>query len=176
MRNFLLWLTVLAILSLHPCVSHAQAIAPSESIEPSEPVEDVPVEPEPPKKPPAAKKTDKIKETDLPPPPPEEKLPEPNAALLQGLNKVTARIVTIEVPMNVTVPFGTLGITLKKCWRAPPDEKPENAALLEIIDHKPGEEPAGVFSGWMFSSSPAISALEHPVYDVTMIECIAKNN
>ncbi|HBK91552.1 MAG TPA: hypothetical protein DDZ68_07785 [Parvularcula sp.] len=28
-----------------------------------------------------------------------------------------------------------------------------------------------VFSGWMFASSPALSALQHPVYDVWVIDC-----
>jgi hypothetical protein len=28
-----------------------------------------------------------------------------------------------------------------------------------------------LFSGWMFASSPALSALEHPVYDVWVIDC-----
>jgi hypothetical protein len=28
-----------------------------------------------------------------------------------------------------------------------------------------------VFSGWMFSSSPAVSAMEHPVYDITLLSC-----
>ena len=28
-----------------------------------------------------------------------------------------------------------------------------------------------VFSGWMFASSPALNALEHPVYDIWVIDC-----
>ena len=28
-----------------------------------------------------------------------------------------------------------------------------------------------LFSGWMFASSPGLSALEHPVYDVWVIRC-----
>ncbi len=129
-------------------------------------------------------------------------------AHLQGLNKVTAKTTAIEAPINVTVNFGTLQITLKKCWKAAPDSTPENAALLEIVDNKSGGStkssfsssddvtPATrrgnaalgsasdtdlkenryntAFSGWMFSSSPAISALEHPVYDITVLECADK--
>lgn len=95
-------------------------------------------------------------------------------AVLQGLNKVTAKTTTLTAPMDVTVFFGTLAITPKKCWKAPPGERPENAVLLEILDSKPDAGEAVVFSGWMFSSSPAISALEHPVYDITMLDCIAQ--
>ncbi|MBU3655480.1 MAG: DUF2155 domain-containing protein, partial [Alphaproteobacteria bacterium] len=28
-----------------------------------------------------------------------------------------------------------------------------------------------LFSGWMFASSPAVSALEHPVYDIVVLDC-----
>ncbi|MFT5180431.1 MAG: hypothetical protein ACI8S3_000304, partial [Alphaproteobacteria bacterium] len=29
-----------------------------------------------------------------------------------------------------------------------------------------------LFSGWMFASSPALSALEHAVYDVWVVDCM----
>ena len=32
-----------------------------------------------------------------------------------------------------------------------------------------------IFSGWMFASSPALSAMNHPVYDVWVIDCIGKD-
>ena len=54
---------------------------------------------------------------------------------------------------------------------APPTEAPENAAFLEIRDVGPAGDGSVVFSGWMFASSPALSALEHPVYDVWVVEC-----
>ena len=34
-----------------------------------------------------------------------------------------------------------------------------------------GSERRPVFSGWMFASSPALSALEHAVYDVWVLDC-----
>lgn len=95
-----------------------------------------------------------------------------NTAILQGLNKVTARISSIRAPVGVPVHFGTLEIVVRACRKTPPEEPPEAAAFLEIHDIKPGEAPVEVFSGWMFASSPALSALEHPVYDVTVVDCI----
>lgn len=94
-----------------------------------------------------------------------------DAVALRGLNKVTARISSFTAPLGTVVRFGNLEIVARRCWRAPPDEQPENAALLEIWELKPGEGPQRIFLGWMFSSSPAISALEHPVYDITVSEC-----
>ncbi len=95
------------------------------------------------------------------------------AAVLQGLDKVTARISTIEAPLGRTVVFGTLRITAHACHKRPPEEPPESSAFLDIVDVKPGQPPAPLFTGWMFASSPALSALEHPVYDVWVIDCSA---
>ncbi len=96
---------------------------------------------------------------------------EPSGVVLQGLDKITARISRIEAPINRPVGFGTLEIIARTCYQAPPEETPESAAFLEIRELKPNEPPIDVFSGWMFASSPALSAMEHPVYDVRVIGC-----
>lgn len=91
---------------------------------------------------------------------------------LQGLDKVTGRTSVIDVPLDGVAHFGTLAIRLRQCITAPADEKPETSAFLEITDQPPGQAEASVtFSGWMFASSPALSALEHPVYDVWVSAC-----
>jgi len=97
-------------------------------------------------------------------------------AVLQGLDKVTARISTVRAPIGVTVRFGSLKIVVRICRKTLPEEPPESAAFLEIVDVKPGETPQRIFSGWMFASSPALSALEHPVYDVWVIDCMNSSN
>ncbi len=92
--------------------------------------------------------------------------------LMQGLDKVTARISSFEISLEEEVSFGTLRIRLRACDRSPPEEPPESKAFLEIVDVRPDDTPVTAFSGWMFASSPALSALEHPVYDVWIKECI----
>lgn len=92
--------------------------------------------------------------------------------VMQGLDKVTARISTFEISLEEEVAFGTLRIRLRACDRTPPEEPPESAAFLEIIEVRPDERPETLFTGWMFASSPALSALEHPVYDVWVKECV----
>ena len=96
-------------------------------------------------------------------------------AFLQTLDKITARIDTVEVSLNQPVRFGTLEIELKHCAFRPPEEPPEAAAFIEIRDvgfaGQESEDKIIVFSGWMFASSPAVSSLEHPVYDVTLLAC-----
>ena len=97
-------------------------------------------------------------------------IPQP-IAVLQGLDKTTARISQFEAPVGQPVRFGTLSILVRDCEKNPPEEAPENAAFLEIDEAHPGEQSTRLFSGWMFSSSPALSALEHPVYDLTVLDC-----
>lgn len=92
-------------------------------------------------------------------------------AVLQTLDKVTGRVRTIDAPVDQSVRFGTLDITARTCRKRPPEEPPESAAFLEVQEIKAGESPRSLFVGWMFASSPAISALEHPVYDVWVIDC-----
>ena len=93
---------------------------------------------------------------------------------LQTLDKITARIATTEAKLSQPVRFGTLEITAFHCAYHPPEAPPETAAFLQIKDvgyTDTKEEAAVVFSGWMFASSPAISGLEHSVYDVNVLAC-----
>lgn len=106
----------------------------------------------------------------------DEKQVESNVAVLQGLNKVLGRVSTFEAPLGTLANFENLEIIVRKCWKAPPDERPENAALLEIREVKTGEAPKQIFLGWMLSSSPGLSSLEHPVYDITVISCEYRKN
>lgn len=92
-------------------------------------------------------------------------------AVLQGLDKITARVSVIQAPVGNTVRFGTLDITVKRCHKRPPEEAPEITVFLEIHESRLGEKTVSLFSGWMFQSSPAVSSMEHPVYDVWVIDC-----
>ena len=92
-------------------------------------------------------------------------------ALLQSLDKASARTATFQVGVGSTVRVGTLTVRVRACRESLPIDPPESAAFLEIWDTRPNEAPVGVFSGWMFASSPALSALEHPTYDVWVVEC-----
>ena len=96
-------------------------------------------------------------------------------AVLQGLDKTTARVSRFDAPVDQTVRFGTLVITVRACVKKPPEEEPDTAAFLIIDEVRPGDangvESKRVFSGWMFASSPAVSALEDPIYDINVLDC-----
>ena len=93
------------------------------------------------------------------------------AVVLQGLDKVTARISKFTVKLDTPVAFGTLEITARACHKKPPEEAPESAAFLEINEKQQGAPEELLFSGWMFASTPGLSALQHPVYDVWVLDC-----
>lgn len=101
----------------------------------------------------------------------------PRTVVVRVLNKVTARAETIEAKPGEEVKSGKLLVKPLACYRSLATSQPDTAALLDIA-----EVPAAVagvtppkqkllFHGWMYQSSPSITALEHPIYDVTMVDC-----
>ena len=92
-------------------------------------------------------------------------------AILQGLNKITAKTSEFEVKVGGKVEFGKLTILVHKCWQAPLDQRPESKILLEIYETNVNNVKSRIFYGWMFASTPSISGLEHPIYDITALGC-----
>jgi hypothetical protein len=97
-----------------------------------------------------------------------------DTALLQGLDKVTARVLNLEAPVGAPVHFGTLEIIVRACKKRRPEDQPESAAFLDIWELHKDMPAQALFRGWMFASSPALSAMEHPVYDIWVLDCIGK--
>jgi hypothetical protein len=94
-----------------------------------------------------------------------------DTVILETLDKISARVSRVEVQIGTTITFGSLKITPRHCDKRPPEETPESSVFIEIIEELPDEQPKLEFSGWMFASSPALSALDHPVYDVWVVDC-----
>ena len=95
---------------------------------------------------------------------------EGNKLVIQGLDKITARIQTFEVDVGKTHKFGVLDIFVERCVFSKPIFKPESLAFIKIKDNSDRLSEVK-FRGWMFSSSPALNALENPVYDVSILAC-----
>ena len=103
---------------------------------------------------------------------------------LRSLDKVTARTMNIEAKVGSTIRFGDIMIKVQACRKPPPIEKNEAAGFLQIYqsdtatesnDNKIVSPQKWIFSGWMYASSPAISAMDHPIYDVWVLDCLGRD-
>lgn len=96
----------------------------------------------------------------------------PRKIVLRVLNKVTAQSQLLKFKPGETIAFGQLRILGVTCQASAPNSQSDYAALLDITEEMPtGQPPKPLFRGWMYASSPSITSLEHPVYDVTMALC-----
>ena len=57
-------------------------------------------------------------------------------AVLQALDKITARVSEVRVPVGSETVFGSLKITVRTCKKSTPLETPEAAAFLQIFEQK----------------------------------------
>ena len=98
-----------------------------------------------------------------------------NIGVFQGLDKITARIKTFEIQVGIPKKFGILDIDLQKCVYSLPLDEPESIAYIKVLDksdkYSITKDKLSIFEGWIFASSPALNAMEHPVYDVSLISC-----
>jgi hypothetical protein len=89
-------------------------------------------------------------------------------AVLQALDKVNARSQTLDVRVGASAHFGSLTIAVRSCVVHPPDQPADAAAFVDVTDATAG---APAFHGWMFQSDPAVSMLQHPIYDLRVLGC-----
>lgn len=108
-------------------------------------------------------------------------------AVFAGLDKTTGRIINFDVAIDETVQFGTLQVTPRVCNTRPQTEAPQTTTFVEVDEQlaKPDQkrvqgvavrtdakpEAKRIFSGWMFAASPGLHGVEHPVYDVWLVDC-----
>lgn len=89
-------------------------------------------------------------------------------AELRAIDRTTGRTYKIKAPLNTEVKFSNLIINVTYCYKNPIDKEIENFAYINIKD---GLRKKFIFQGWMFSSSPSLSSLEHPINDIWLLEC-----
>ena len=93
-------------------------------------------------------------------------------AQLAILDKITARVENIDISVGQDYLFGSLELKLHHCLETPIEFTPEALAFVTLGERiHENSAPKKLFSGWMFASSPGLSALEHPVYDVWVVDC-----
>ena len=102
--------------------------------------------------------------------PPPQRISNPTA-VFEGLDKITGRITSFNVALNETVQFGALQVTPKACYSRPPTETPQTDAFVDVDEVTLKGKIQRIFTGWMFKASPGMHAVEHPIYDVWLIDC-----
>ncbi len=93
-------------------------------------------------------------------------------AVFAALDKVTARIQKLEVKLGDTVTFGALRITPRMCYTRAPTEPPKTTSFVQVDEVMLDGKQNRIFSGWMFAESPGLNAVEHPVFDVWLTDCV----
>lgn len=120
------------------------------------------------------------------------------AVTLRAIDRLRGEVLTIEAEVGAATEVWRLEVFVRACYRRTAERAPESSAFLQILDTKyvtPVESLASqafpvspfltavtrsarpryvdplVFSGWMFASSPALSAMEHARYDVWLVSC-----
>jgi hypothetical protein len=96
-------------------------------------------------------------------------------AEFSGIDKITGRITTFDVYVNETVQFGALQVTPKVCYSRDETEAQKIDAFIEVDEITLDRKIRRIFSGWMFADSPALNAVEHPIYDVWLTGCKVKS-
>lgn len=91
--------------------------------------------------------------------------------MLRGLDTLSGNTRDLELMAGDTVRFGHLEILVEACRVPQADSEGDAYAFLRIRDVR---EDDLRFEGWMFASSPALSALDHPRYDVWVASCSSR--
>ena len=87
-------------------------------------------------------------------------------ATLRALDKVAGDVRDLEMSSGTSIKLGRLDVSLGECRY--PVSNPQGEAYAWVLVQDAGDI---LFSGWMIASSPALSALDHPRYDVWVLRC-----
>ena len=86
------------------------------------------------------------------------------------LNKTTNKVSTKNILVSSKISWETLNIEVLYCGSTPPTEIPEDYVLIDVYDTI-NNENINIYKGWMISSSPDVTPLENPIYDLWLVDC-----
>ena len=86
------------------------------------------------------------------------------------LNKTTNKVSTKNILVSSKISWETLNIEVLYCGSPPPTEIPEDYVLIDVYDTI-NNENTNIYKGWMISSSPDVTPLENPIYDLWLVDC-----
>ena len=86
------------------------------------------------------------------------------------LNKTTNKVSTKDILVSSKISWETLNIEVLYCGSTPPTEIPEDYVLIDVYDTI-NNKNTNIYKGWMISSSPDVTPLENPIYDLWLVDC-----
>ena len=86
------------------------------------------------------------------------------------LNKTTNKVSKKDILVNSKINWETLNIEVLYCGSTLPTEIPEDYVLINVYDEI-NSEKTNIYTGWMISSSPDVTPLENPIYDLWLVDC-----
>ena len=92
-------------------------------------------------------------------------------AVFTGLDKITGVTTTFETKVGEAKQFGGLIVKADVCYSRSATEEPKTTSFVEVDEVQLDDSLKRIFSGWMFAQSPGLNAVEHPIYDVWLINC-----
>ena len=90
------------------------------------------------------------------------------------LDKISNKLIDKTIPVNNSDEIETLSVEVYACFTEPPTEISEDYVLVDIVDTFHGLNK-NFYRGWMISSSPEVTPLEHPIYDLWLLGCVNDN-
>ena len=87
------------------------------------------------------------------------------------LDKISNKLIDKTISVDDLDEIETLSIRVYACFSEPPTEISEDYVLVDINDNFQDLQK-NIYRGWMISSSPEVTALEHPIYDLWLVGCI----
>ncbi len=92
-------------------------------------------------------------------------------AVFTGLDKITGVTTTFETKVGEAKQFGGLIVKADVCYTRSATEEPKTTSFVEVDEVQLDDSRKRIFSGWMFAQSPGLNAVEHPIYDVWLVNC-----
>ena len=86
------------------------------------------------------------------------------------LDKISNKLAEKSIQVDDSDIMGTLNIKVYSCFTEPPNEIPEDYVLIDVKDNFQDKKKS-IYTGWMISSSPDVTPLEHPIYDLWLLGC-----
>ncbi|WP_395777161.1 DUF2155 domain-containing protein [Aquidulcibacter sp.] len=110
--------------------------------------------------------------------------------MIGALDREKGTNVRVRVPVGSQVTYGSLRLKLSACYASNPEDPFESWAFVEVLDMgrqntnqlavlpqrnrrdmREANKERVIRKGWIIASSPAVTPIDHPTYDMWLVSC-----